>query len=109
MEPMPPFNAKYGEMLQFFGADIPLALYLTAIFGMTLRIPLTVRSMLQMSQTLRYVFQLTTTTMAALFAVAFIMEDLGAGFAVTKPNSWFLQLVNSSYHVVQIRAYKLYN
>ena len=105
MEPMPPFNAKYGEMLQFFGADITLALYLTAIFRTTLRIPLTVLSMLQVSRTLAYVFQLTTTTMAAIFTVAFIMEDLGAGFAVAKPNSWFLQLVNSSYHVVQIRAY----
>ena len=88
-----------------FGADITLALYLTAIFGMTLRIPLTVRSILQVSRSLGYVFQLTTTTMGAILAVAFITEDLGAGFAVTKPNSWFLQLVNSSYHVVQIRAY----
>ena len=102
---MPPFNAKYRKMLQFFGADITLALYLTAIFRTTLRIPLTVLSMLQVSRTLAYVFQLTTTTMAAIFTVAFIMEDLGAGFAVAKPNSWFLQLVNSSYHVVQIRAY----
>lgn len=101
MEPMPPFNAKYGEMLQFFGADIPLAHYLTAIFGMTLRIPLIIRSMLQASRTLGYVFLLTTTTMAAILTVASIMEDIGAGFAVTKPNSWFLQLVNSS-NVVQI-------
>ena len=104
---MPPFNAKYGEMLEFFGADIPLAfLHLTATFGMSLRTPLIIQSIMQVSHTLRYVFLLIATIMAAISVVASgIIEDLGAGFAVTKPNSWFLQQVNSSYHVVQMQIY----
>ena len=97
MEPMPPFIAKYGEMLQFSGADILLALDLTAIFGMTLWAQLIIYSMMQMSHTQVYMFLLTGTIMAAILVVASKMEGLGACFAVTKPNSLFLPLVNSSY------------
>ena len=94
---MPPFIAKYGEMLQFSGADILLALDLTAIFGMTLWAQLIIYSMMQMSQTQVYMFLLTGTIMAAILVVAFKIEDLSTSFAVTKPNSLFLPLVNSSY------------
>ena len=100
MEPVPPFNAKYREMIQFSGADILLVLYVTAIFRMTLWTPLIIQSMIafQMLHTQCYMFLLTTTIMTAVSVVASgIIEDLGAGFAVTKPNSLFLQLVNSSY------------
>ena len=58
---------------------------------------------IHMSHTQGYVFLLTTTIMVAVSVVA--MEDLGTGFAVTKPNSGFLQQVNSSHHVVQIQTY----
>ena len=106
MEPMPPFNAKYGEMLGFSGADVLLTLYFTATFGMSSRTQLIIPSMMQMLHTQSYVFLLIATIMAAISVVASgIIEDLGAGFAVTKPNSWFLQLVNSSYHVIQMQNY----
>lgn len=106
MEPMPPFNAKYREMLEFSGADVLLTLYFTATFGMNLRTQLIIPSMMQVSHTQGYMFLLIATIMAAISVVAAgIIEDLGASFAVTKPNFWFLQLVNSSYHVVQMQIY----